>query len=94
MTFQHSECNETNLKINYNIISITMESIDIITKENDELKEKIILLQKENEELKTHLKKYTAPSRNKKYYEALFPVFHTFFINLDALTFFFLWNYI
>jgi hypothetical protein len=33
-----------------------MESIDIITKENDELKEKIILLQKENEELKTHLK--------------------------------------
>jgi len=46
-----------------------METIDIIKKENEELKQKILLLENENIELKNHLKKYTAPSRNKKYYE-------------------------
>ena len=46
-----------------------MENIDIIKKENNELKEKIFLLEKENNDLKLHLKKYTAPTRNKKYYE-------------------------
>jgi len=46
-----------------------METIDIIKKENEELKQKICLLENENIELKNHLKKYTAPSRNKKYYE-------------------------
>jgi len=28
-----------------------------------------MLLEKENQELKEHLKKYTAPQRNKKFYE-------------------------
>lgn len=46
-----------------------MENIDIIKKENNELKEKLLILEKENEDLKLHLKKYTAPSRNKKYYD-------------------------
>ena len=46
-----------------------MDTFDIIKKENEELKNKILILEKENEELKGHLKKYTAPSRNKKYYE-------------------------
>jgi hypothetical protein len=46
-----------------------MEHIDIIKKENNELKEKLLILEKENEDLKLHLKKYTAPTRNKKYYE-------------------------
>jgi hypothetical protein len=46
-----------------------MDNFDNIKKENEELKEKILLLEKENEELKDHLKKYTAPARNKKYYE-------------------------
>lgn len=46
-----------------------METIDIIKKENYELKEKIMLLEKENDDLKEHLKKYTAPTRHKKYYE-------------------------
>jgi hypothetical protein len=46
-----------------------MENIDIIKKENYELKEKLFILEKENEDLKLHLKKYTAPTRNKKYYE-------------------------
>lgn len=46
-----------------------METIDIIKQENEELKQKIMLLESENIELKNHLKKYTAPSRNKKYYE-------------------------
>ena len=46
-----------------------METIDNIKKENADLKEKLMLLEKENEELKEHLKKYTAPARNKKYYE-------------------------
>lgn len=46
-----------------------MENIDIIKKENNELKEKLLILEKENEDLKLHLKKYTAPTRNKKYYD-------------------------
>ena len=46
-----------------------MDNFDNIKKENEELKEKILLLEKENEELKDRLKKYTAPARNKKYYE-------------------------
>lgn len=46
-----------------------MENIDIMKKENNELKEKLLILEKENEDLKLHLKKYTAPTRNKKYYE-------------------------
>lgn len=46
-----------------------MENIDNIIKENEKLNQKILLLEKENEELKEHLKKYTAPSRSKKYYE-------------------------
>ena len=46
-----------------------METIDNIKNENEDLKEKLMLLEKENEELKEHLKKYTAPARNKKYYE-------------------------
>ena len=46
-----------------------METIDNIKKENKDLKEKLMLLEKENEELKEHLKKYTAPSRSKTYYE-------------------------
>jgi hypothetical protein len=46
-----------------------METFDNIKKENEDLKEKLFLLEKENEELKEHLKKYTAPARNKKYYE-------------------------
>ena len=46
-----------------------MEELDNIKKENQDLKQKLLLLEKENEELKEHLKKYTAPSRSKKYYE-------------------------
>ena len=46
-----------------------METFYNIKKENEDLKEKLFLLEKENEELKEHLKKYTAPARNKKYYE-------------------------
>ena len=37
--------------------------------EIDSLKQRIKDLEQENEELKTHLKKYTAPKRYKKYYE-------------------------
>ena len=39
-----------------------MEEIDIIKNENAELKQKIV-------ELEERLKKYTAPSRSKIYYE-------------------------
>jgi hypothetical protein len=39
-----------------------MEEIDIIKNENAELKQKIV-------ELEERLKKYTAPSRSKTYYE-------------------------
>jgi hypothetical protein len=46
-----------------------MDNFDNIKKENDELKERIMILEKENIELKDRLKKYTAPARNKKYYE-------------------------
>jgi hypothetical protein len=42
---------------------------ETILEENNELKQKIMLLQIELEQTKDHLKKYTAPSRNKKYYE-------------------------
>lgn len=37
--------------------------------ENELLKQKILTLEKEIEHLKEHLKKYTAPSRSKTYYE-------------------------
>ena len=47
-----------------------MEELNNIKKENEELKNKLSLLEKENQELKEHLKKYTAPNRSKKYYEA------------------------
>lgn len=46
-----------------------MECVDSLKLENEELKCKIFLLERENEELKKNLKKYTAPSRSKKYYE-------------------------
>ena len=46
-----------------------MENIGNIKTENEELKNKILILEKENQELREHLKKYTAPSRSKKYYE-------------------------
>jgi hypothetical protein len=42
---------------------------EMILEENNELKQKIMFLQIELEQTKEHLKKYTAPSRNKKYYE-------------------------
>ncbi len=46
-----------------------MEIIDIIKKENEELKQKILSLENENIELKEHLKKYTNGENNKRYYE-------------------------
>jgi len=42
---------------------------EIIIQENNELKEKINNLEIELEETKEHLKKYTAPARNKVYYQ-------------------------
>lgn len=46
-----------------------MTEINIMTLKIEELTNKIIELEKENTELKEHLKKYTAPTRSKKYYE-------------------------
>lgn len=46
-----------------------MEEFNDIKTENEELKQQLLLLEKENQELKEHLKKYTAPTRSKKYYE-------------------------
>lgn len=43
--------------------------MDDLIKENELLKEKIKLLEEELNETKVHLKKYTAPSRNKNYYQ-------------------------
>jgi len=40
-----------------------------LQKENNLLIEKIQMLEKELNETKEHLKKYTAPSRSKNYYE-------------------------
>ena len=40
-----------------------------LTKENESLKQELIKLYKQIEELNIHLKKYTAPSRHKIYYE-------------------------
>ena len=40
-----------------------------LLKQNELLQEKIQMLEKELNETKEHLKKYTAPSRNKDYYE-------------------------
>ena len=40
-----------------------------LIQENSELKEKIHELETQLAETQEHLKKYTAPSRNKKYYE-------------------------
>lgn len=37
--------------------------------ENEILKQKIVVLEQEIEQLKEHLKRYTAPSRSKTYYE-------------------------
>lgn len=37
--------------------------------ENEILKQKIVALEQEIEQLKDHLKRYTAPSRSKTYYE-------------------------
>ena len=69
MTFQLLECklNRLKNKLQYNIN--LMETIDIIKKENEELKQKIMLLENENIELKNHLKKYTNGDNNKRYYE-------------------------
>ena len=53
-----------------------MDNEDLVTKnklleeENNALKEKYIILQNELTKIKEHLKKYTAPLRGKKYYEA------------------------
>jgi hypothetical protein len=46
-----------------------MTDINIMKNKIEELTNKILELEKENFELKEHLKKYTAPSRSKKYYE-------------------------
>jgi hypothetical protein len=45
-----------------------MDSIEL-TKENESLKQELSKLYKQIEELNIHLKKYTAPSRHKNYYE-------------------------
>lgn len=53
-----------------------MDNEDLVAKnklleeENNALKEKYIILQNELTKIKEHLKKYTAPLRGKKYYEA------------------------
>ena len=44
-------------------------TVETILDENKELKTEITKLTEEIEKLKEHLKKYTAPKRNKKYYE-------------------------
>ena len=43
---------------------------EILIKENNELQNKINALETKLAETQEHLKKYTAPSRNKKYYES------------------------
>jgi hypothetical protein len=43
--------------------------MDSIILENEQLKQRVAELEAELELTKQHLKKYTAPSRNKKYYE-------------------------
>jgi len=43
--------------------------MDELFKENELLREKIKLLEEELNKTKEHLKKYTAPSRNKNYYQ-------------------------
>lgn len=43
--------------------------LDKLKSENDSLKLEVIKLNNEIEELKEHLKKYTAPTRAKKYYQ-------------------------
>lgn len=43
--------------------------LDKLKSENESLKQEIIKLNKEIEELKEHLKKYTAPTRAKRYYQ-------------------------
>ena len=43
--------------------------MDELIKENEFLREKIKLLEEELNKTKEHLKKYTAPSRNKNYYQ-------------------------
>lgn len=46
-----------------------MEDYNNLKKEYDELKNKYNELLGKNEELNSHLKKYTSPERNKKYYQ-------------------------
>jgi hypothetical protein len=46
------------------------ENNEILIQENNELKHKINTLEIKLAETQEHLKKYTAPSRNKKYYES------------------------
>jgi hypothetical protein len=46
-----------------------MNNIEELQKINKLQEEKIIALEEELEKTKEHLKKYTAPKRNKKYYE-------------------------
>lgn len=47
-----------------------MDKLKEIQKDYDELKNKYSDALKEIQELKDHLKKYTAPERGKKYYQA------------------------
>ena len=47
---------------------MTDTSINII-EQNEKLQKEVLKLKKEVDELKEHLKKYTAPARNKKYYD-------------------------
>jgi hypothetical protein len=53
------------------MLSLYIQQIDMneIIIENEKLKEHIRLLENELTEVKDHLKKYTAPSRSKTYYE-------------------------
>jgi predicted nuclease with TOPRIM domain len=46
-----------------------MEKVESLENELKELRDKLAALEKENIGLKEHLKKYTAPSRSKTYYE-------------------------
>lgn len=47
----------------------TMEKYNDLVLENEQLKQRIIDLENELEKTKEHLKKYTAPSYKKEYYQ-------------------------